>query len=334
VVALGALVAVAVVSRAARAQDAIALRPVARVQASAPVYLRDVAELVGPGAQALGGTELAGVARRPASVTLEDVRRVLESAGANLGHVRLSGGVCEVRGPVEVAPARPDVAGADRGAQTPPREGTVRAAVAARVADLLGVEPARLRLTWQEADAALLDTTVAGRVVTLDPAGAGDRIPVAVRVYEGERTVSAGTVRVGIEVLHGVLVATGPLSRGATLSAEGLVREARWLAPSVDPADESAVGQVTRSRLEAGAVVRRGDIEPPVLLKRGDLVIVDCLVGGVVVRASARAAEPGRDGQVITVQTLHSKRTLRARVDGPGRAVLVSAEPVGRGEQP
>jgi flagella basal body P-ring formation protein FlgA len=112
-----------------------------------------------------------------------------------------------------------------------------------------------------------------------------------------------------------------------------VVREQRWLSPSMAAAGEGAIGQVVRGRIGAGEVVLGRDVEPPMVARRGDVVSVDCLAGGLVVRTTARATENGREGEVITLQALNSKRTFRARMDGPGRAVLLAdgpAERIGR----
>jgi flagella basal body P-ring formation protein FlgA len=98
----------------------------------------------------------------------------------------------------------------------------------------------------------------------------------------------------------------------------------QWLAPTIQPATAAqAIGAIVRGRVEAGKVVMAKDVEPPIIVKKGDLVSVDCIAGTVVVGTTARAKENGTDGQVIEFQSLQSKKTFQARINGNGRAVMV-----------
>ncbi|MCA9292865.1 MAG: flagella basal body P-ring formation protein FlgA, partial [Phycisphaerales bacterium] len=66
-------------------------------------------------------------------------------------------------------------------------------------------------------------------------------------------------------------------------------------------------------------------------IRRGDLVQVHCLSGGLVVRGRGRAMANGRVGELIECKLEGAERSFLARVDGPGRVVMeaVSAgEPV------
>lgn len=318
VAALVALVLLLLTPRLALAEGTITLRGVARVDASAPILLGDVAELDGGDAVTLAESVIAPAGQRPATVTLAQVRSVLEAGGANLGRLTLRGSACSVLAPVVPPTATP--------AETPaPAGDTVRSVVAARIAELLAVGPADLRLTFESRDDALLGVPAQDRTVAVQPAGEGDRLPMAVRVYEGDRIVAQGQVRVTVLVRRRVLVTTAALSRGAAIRASGLLEEERWLPPSSDPADGADLdGQVLKNRLGVGQVVEMQDIEPPLVVKRGDVVAVDCLSGAFSVRTTARALSAGRLGEVIQFQSLGSKHTFRARVSGPGLAVTLA----------
>ncbi|MFZ2874259.1 MAG: flagellar basal body P-ring formation chaperone FlgA [Phycisphaerales bacterium] len=318
VAALVVLVLLLLTPRLALAEGTITLRGVARIEASAPVLLRDVAELDGSEAVTLGESVVAPAGPRPATVTLSQVRGALEAGGANLGRLTLRGSSCSVLAPVAPPTATP--------AEIPaPVGNSVRSVVAGRVAELLGVGPADLRLTFESRDDALLGVPTQDRTVAVQPAGEGDRLPLTVRVYEEDRIVAQGQVRVSVLVRRRVLVTTAALSRGASIRASGLLEEERWLPPSSAPATGTDLdGQVLRNRLGVGQVVEMQDIEPPLVVKRGDVVAVDCLSGAFSVRTTARALSPGRLGEVIQFQSLSSKRTFRARVSGPGLAVTLA----------
>lgn len=326
---LAAVVAYALAGPA-RAQDSITLRAAARLEAAGPLTLGALAELQGAEAAKLAATVIVANAAPDATgtltVPLRSVRDVLEKdKGVNMGRLSLRGNACVVRfGPID-APAVWHGASATR-APTPASDGpdTVRAHVSERISSLLSVPPTDLKLTYDNADATLLNTPVGAASIAIQPAGGGDRMPMSVRLYQGDRIIASGTVRVGVLIRRRVMVAAAPVARGVALTAEMVPTDEQWLPPSATPAGESMLGQVLRSRLAAGQVVSERDVEPPVVVKRGDVIAVDCTSGGFVVRTTARAMEAARDGDIVTMQSLTSKHTFKARMNGPGRAVTVA----------
>ncbi|GJQ31048.1 MAG: hypothetical protein HBSAPP03_29320 [Phycisphaerae bacterium] len=319
------MLATMLVPRQAEGQT-VTLRTFAAMADGARLTVGDVADVDGEGAEAVRGVvlpvEAGGV------IDSATVRAALEKTGTvNLGRVRVRGGPCAVRvGTTSHAdPPRRESPGAaeSRTATEVNTPGAIRALVPARVAEALGVSADDVRVTFEDHDAALLDMPAAGRLVVIRPAGDGERMPLAVRVYEGERLAASGTVRVGVQVRRMVWRAVGVIPRGQVLSNDQVRREEAWLSPGVRPAGEGVLGQVVRSRIGAGEVVVEGDVEMPVVVKRGDLLTVDCISGGFVVQTTARALEAGREGQVIEMQALNSKSVIRARVSRAGQAVLV-----------
>ncbi|CAG0995182.1 hypothetical protein PHYC_02518 [Phycisphaerales bacterium] len=300
--------------------DSITLRPFVHAEGSKPLVLAQVAEIVGPEAAKLAAVEV-GTVSAGGSIQIADVRAVLEKCGlANMGRIRLAGAACEVRGALPAAAAVPSPAPT---AASKAAGETVRTHVPARLAEFLGVRVEALRLTFEPADAALLDTALANATLSIQPTGSGDRVPLAVRLYDRDRIVASGSVRVGVLVRREALIAKSPIARGASISEDLFTREERWLPPSIEPATDATVGLVARSRIGGGEIIARSDIESPVIVKRGELVTVDCISGGFMVRSTARAMEQGREGQVIAFQSPMSKNTFRARMSKPGQAVMV-----------
>jgi flagella basal body P-ring formation protein FlgA len=303
-------------------QDVVRLRPLVIVDAGTTLTLGQVADLHGP-----RGAMLADVPLGPATpgriVRLDDVRRAIEASGrVSPALLRVQGAACEVRG---AAPA-PTLNARTPDGPPPIREGSIGAAIPTRLADLLGVHPADVRVTFEGSDSALLATPVGDGVLTIAPQGEGERVSLSVRLYRGDAIVASGSVRARVEVRRRVLVARGVLARGDVVTPESVVEEQRHLPLDAAPAGDDAIGMTVRSRIGAGEVVRTRDVESPIVVRRGDLIGVDCVSGGFVVRTTARAMEVGREGQVITLQALNSKHTFRARVARPGLAVVVVGE--------
>jgi flagella basal body P-ring formation protein FlgA len=326
-----ALLVLACVPALARSQDSVSLRPAARVEAGVPVTLGDIAELSGEAArlssvvivEATGAKSDSGIA----VIDLAKVRAALEAErSVRSGRVAISGHACRVSfrsaAPMATGAAPGELAAPVLSAAAP----VVRDLVVARIADQLQVTPDDLRLTFENTDA-VLELPVLARTVAIQPAGRGDRLPIGIRVYEGDRIIASGNVRVAVLVRRQAPVSRVALQRAEEVTAERVQVEERWLPPSVMPASAtSIIGATARARIDAGAVIEARDVEPALAVKKGNLVSVECVAGSVVVGATMRAMQSARDGETIDFQSLSSKKTVRARMNGPGRAVMVASD--------
>jgi flagella basal body P-ring formation protein FlgA len=321
----------AAVAGPALGQGVITLRPAARVEAMGAVVLGDIAELSGPDAQHHKDLIIVeNIAAEPVdwkggggiTIPLSRVRKALEAQNrVNFGRLTLSGAACIVRMEVEASPA----VAADVTAGPPAQHGeVVRDRVTAALAAHLGVALSDLQLTFDN-EAELLGMSTGGRTVAVVPGGRGDKVPVTVRVYNGDMMEASGVVRVGVLVRRACTVAAGPLARGEAPQPGQVEARVQWMPPSTTPAAmEKVLVSIVKGRVDAGKIIQDKDLEAPTIVNRGDLVTVDCLSGSVVVGTTARAKQAGSDGQVIQLQSLSSKKIFRARINGPGRAVLTS----------
>jgi flagella basal body P-ring formation protein FlgA len=334
---LVALVAICVGALAARAQSdvqpgtpsLITLRSLARVEPGKAVTLGDVAQLRGDAVLLADAVVLAApeVKASEFRVGLLQVRQAVEKASRGAeGRTSFSGSSCLVRVvSTQQTPAPAAASSPVPGVPTPQVE-NVRDHVRARIAQACNAQIADLRLTFEDG-AELLDTPTAGSTVAVAPTATSDKMPLSVRVYRGDMLVAQGTVRVTVLVRREVLIATTGLSRGSDIDMGTVSQQEQWLPPSITPATRSQVlGSVARARVEPGRVIQMRDVEPPIVINRGDLVSIDCVSGTVVVTSTARAKEPGREGDIIQFQSANSKKTFGARVNGPGKAVLVAEE--------
>lgn len=329
---------------AAWAQDSALLRPIVRLEAPRAVTVADVAVLTGPEAERLGAgvvvTEDECARRGPIKIDVERVRRASrEVPGARPGSVLFSGGVCEIR--VDARPEAPRPRTPE-----PPRAGTgsnVRDCVASWLADQFGVTPADLKLTFEKGKDDLLGMSCVGRRVAIRASGQSDTMPVMVRVYEGDRLLAEGSVRVDVLVRRVVPVAKATLIKGQPVRGDGYAMAERWVPPSLRPASgEELAAARARGRIQAGTTIETKDVEAAYAVAKGDPLSVDAVTSTLVVRMNnARALEAGREGDVILVEapgTLSPKgkakeapSRFRARIVGPGRAVAVNDEPGGAG---
>ncbi|GMV25798.1 MAG: hypothetical protein AMXMBFR58_18290 [Phycisphaerae bacterium] len=319
-------------------QVVVEIRPTARLDADQPVTLGAIAELSGPDSDAWRDLAVAespsegGMATGTQTVGVEQVRDAMQRrSGVNWAGIVIRGSACTVMRPApRSAVNRPVVS---ETLPAPTREGPcVRTLAIERLGQILGVAPADLRVSFLDQDREVLEMPVQGRVVEIHTVGKSDRVSLSVRVFEGERILVEEVLRADVEVNREVVVAVGQLGRGTPLGGSNTIVEKRWIGAAEQPAEPAAVvGMVSRGRIKPGQVITLQDVEPPLVVERGDLVNIDCLSGGVVLQRMMRAAESGRIGEVVEFQTVEGKKVVRARINSRGRAVMVLDSTVAAG---
>jgi flagellar basal body P-ring formation protein FlgA len=120
------------------------------------------------------------------------------------------------------------------------------------------------------------------------------------------------------------LVATRTIRAQTLIGPEDVTLVAADLAGALsDP--ELAVGREARVAIYAGKPVRPGDLGPPTLVQRNQVVALIYLSGGLAISTEGRALARGSEGEVIRIMNLGSRTTVSGRV-GPDGAVYVGWE--------
>lgn len=326
----------ALLASGAHAGDTITLRRSATVEPGAPVRLADIADLQGRLAESLARTV---VAEDPALLPLEAdrtrrldidlVRRALERDGTiNWSLLTLRGSAVRLALPEPAGRPRADLAAPkppparEDAPETPITPGTIRALAHGVLLSILRVEPEDLRVRWPDRHHDLLEEAVDGRNIHIQPLGRSPRIPLSIIIYDGDRIVRTEHLRADLAVRRSVHLVARAVPRGTSLSQGDFTTRTMWLEPESDPASE-VLGQMTTRRLEPGSVIARTDIEPPLVVQRGESIALHCVAGAVALKARARALESARDGEVLRVEMTGTGEKVMARMSGRGRAVLV-----------
>ncbi len=319
-------------------RDAVTLSP-------GTIKLSDVAELNGSAAMALAElsiTELPA-GRTPVQVTLEQVCAAIDAAGVNRARVEIRGYArCKVMVLASVTPPAAQPAMIDA---TPHAEAasvvqpvavsptSLRAQVTALLEKNAGGDSQDLRITFADADARVLDQDVSNLRLEFEPIASSSlgRVPLVMRAYQGDKPVQ--TIRLIADVARrtNVLTLTRPISRGQVLQSDDFKSQKLFItdarnAPIADPA--LVVGQLAVGSLRPGTVLTNEHVRSPILVKKGDTVIVRCIAGGLVVTTAARAVEDGFADKRITLINERSRETFSARVTGPREAVVVVTDAV------
>lgn len=335
------------------AADEIALkRSVRLATGSGNVRLADIAELTGPRARQYADMVVAQVhdSTSAMEISVGEVRAALTDAGVHWGKVNLNGTTVIVRpgepghavapmfmtpasiepvnGPLPLPSAGPGPGrGAFEQADTVTELQTLRGEVARIIVAGLGMAPEAVRLTFDDRDASLLDRDLDTNRFEIQPLSNldSDRVQLSVRVWSQGRIVHRQSISVRLMIRTGVVVLHRDVNRGDVLHEENFLTELRWITPiqaSTLCGFVEAVGRVAGMPLKAGDVLKKKHVKRDVLVRRGDRVIVRCLVGGVVISLDAEARSNGAEGDPVELRKLGERTTFMATVSGPGAAIL------------
>lgn len=128
-------------------------------------------------------------------------------------------------------------------------------------------------------------------------------------------------VQASVALIEPVLVASRPMSRGTVLNGDDVTlmkqdtaRMTQGYLTDIKQVD----GMVLRYSVRAGTVLRPALLQPPIVIKRGERVIIEASGGGVRVRMEGQALMNGAVGDIIRVRNLSSRRVVEGTVVSPG----------------
>lgn len=160
----------------------------------------------------------------------------------------------------------------------------------------------------------------------VDPTVNGSIILYA-EVHEERSPLARLPVSISVRPWVRVPVAARALTRGEPILAADVHDEERPLADlhGASPVDPNTPdGLQARRNLRPGDPLTLASVEIPPLVISGRRVVIRFKTRGIELRAAGIARKSGRRGDTIQVVNLDSRRTLEARVSGPG---AVEVEP-------
>ncbi len=132
-------------------------------------------------------------------------------------------------------------------------------------------------------------------------------------------------IPVDLTVYQPVVVATRPLGSGAVIAADDVELNAldvgRLSGTYLTTLDE-AVGMGVKRPLSPGRAVLMQHLEQPLLIRRGEGVIISAERGDLAVKMSGTAMTDGRRGELIRIKSQSNTRIVNARVVGPGHVMV------------
>jgi flagella basal body P-ring formation protein FlgA len=156
------------------------------------------------------------------------------------------------------------------------------------------------------------------------------RMRFAVRCLDAGGWKYEYIVRAKVSAL--VAVAAAPVAAGEPLTHEQVLLERRDVTNVADPVSlpEDAVGQTSRRTVRAGDILRAGQLAAPVLVKRGDQVVMLARRDGIEVSTSGEALDAGARGAVVRVKNSSSGQVVRMRVTAAGTVEPLGSQPLTR----
>lgn len=328
--------------------DSITLKSSARLAPHATtITLADIATLSGTEAERFAGLEIAAIDERTQmrEIALPEIRAKLEDAGAHWGKLNLNGAAVIVRpdrglegtSPLAMVPINLAATPAQAAVEPPEPEQaiaadliaqpTLRGAIANVIVNHLREQPGDLRLKFREADDDVLATPTGSARFEIQPQGnpRSDRIDVAVRVWQGQRITDARTITVLPTLRRSCARLLIEVAKGATIAPGHVEPLDAWVEPSQAPASvsvDASMGRVTARGLKAGEILREHHLRRETLVRRGDLVTVRCLVGGVAVSLQAEARTEGAQGELIELRKTGERNAFMATVVARGEAII------------
>jgi flagella basal body P-ring formation protein FlgA len=101
------------------------------------------------------------------------------------------------------------------------------------------------------------------------------------------------------------------------ISAEDLRLDAKTIQGTFGSVDD-VIGQEAKVSLYAGRPVRHGEIGPPALIERNQVVPLVFNQSGLRISTEGRALARGAAGEIIRVMNLSSKATLFGQIQSDG----------------
>ncbi|MBX7167072.1 MAG: flagellar basal body P-ring formation chaperone FlgA [Pirellulales bacterium] len=317
--AAGAVLTICCLATAGRAAD-VQLRRECQPK-SALVTLGDVAEVRTTDVAELQRWESIELFPAPASgqkrlLTATELRQVLARRGTDLKQCVFSGSsVVTILGA-----AQTEVQAEREGKQIARRqqvEATLEHAIAAYLANQ-GLPTEGLSL---EIEVSRMPVTV-GRITAWHISGGAapwvGRQQFLARGMIDEQPVEL-IVTAEVRLPAAIVVAAAPIVRGAIIQATDVRLE---VPPRTNAGEqyfqaiEDVIGNEAAAAISEGNPVTERSVRRPLLVRRGEVVTVRAVSGGVSVETNARARQDGSQGDVITVEAIGAKQSYFARVTG------------------
>lgn len=128
-------------------------------------------------------------------------------------------------------------------------------------------------------------------------------------------------VPASVKAMRKVVITTRPILRKSTITNEDIRLEERDITTGSDTyiySPEHVMGKIARRALPASTALTPNMLDKPLLVHRGQQVVILAKGPGLEVRMAGTALMDGAEGQIIRAKNKLSKRTVEGQVIRPG----------------
>jgi len=150
---------------------------------------------------------------------------------------------------------------------------------------------------------------------------APNQVRIRIAAVSGGKEIASREVGFRLKFNCHKVMTLAEIPAGGVISLEN-VKVEKTVSSYPEPADWSTpYGLVARRRLPANTVLSSnmiGPVEPAIVVKRNQNVIIRIAAGGLVVTAMGQTVEEGSAGEYVRVRNVDSQRIILARVNEDG----------------
>lgn len=122
---------------------------------------------------------------------------------------------------------------------------------------------------------------------------------------------------VGVSVSAEILVPVRTIRAKELITVSDLIRKQVNLDGAISDITK-IVGQEARIALYPGRPIRRGDVGPPAIVDRNDVVVLVFSKRGLQIIAEGRSLGRGSAGEMIRIMNIASRKTISGRIKPDG----------------
>jgi len=134
--------------------------------------------------------------------------------------------------------------------------------------------------------------------------------------------LAIGVVLVGLGPARSDTVIANGTIRGQTLIGPNDVALVEGITPGALTRIDEVIGMEARVNLYPGRPIRAGDLAPPALVERNELVTIRYEQGGLLIVTEGRALDRAAHGEPLRVLNLSSRNTVTATASAPGLVII------------
>jgi flagella basal body P-ring formation protein FlgA len=158
-------------------------------------------------------------------------------------------------------------------------------------------------------------------VTTREQAQLSARLNLQVSCNKGESW--SIYVPIDLTIYRPIVIAVKPLTHGTTVSADDVqlsdTNVTQLTGQYLTSLDE-VIGKDVKRAIASGSPVLDQQLEPPLLVRRGESVVISAASDIIAVKVAGIALTDGRLGEQIRIKNLSSTRIVQAKIVGPGQA--------------